>query len=250
MSDLKIQNLTKYIIDKKMQSGVAVIYEASATFKSNQINVILGPSGCGKTMLLKAICGLEAIDEGHIYFGDEEITNVEAKKRGFSYLSQNYALYPHLTVFDNVAYPLRLQKIEDEELRRRVRETLKFLNIEHLSSKKPKQLSGGQCQMVAIARSIIKHPRLILLDEPLSNIDMQSRQLFIETFKRIRSEYHTTMIYVTHALREAYQLADYIVIMDNGTIVEEGPIEALLSDKNSILVKDYVEVTSDVNLSS
>lgn len=249
MSNLILKHVSKYIIDKKKSEGVAVIYDANAIFQSGKINIILGPSGCGKTMLLKAICGLEAIDEGQIMDGEEDITNIEASKRGFSYLSQNYALYPHLTIFDNIAYPLRLQNVEATELRRRVRSMMSFLDIEALSSKKPKQLSGGQCQMASIARSMIKLPRVLLLDEPLSNIDQASRTLFINTFKKINKEYHTTIIYVTHNLREAYLLGDYVVIMDNGSIVEEGNIAALLQNKQSYLVQNYVEVDTNATIS-
>lgn len=249
MSNLTVQHLSKYIIDSKKKEGTAVLYDVNASFQSNAINIVLGPSGSGKTMLLKAICGLEPSDEGKILDGEDDITNIEARLRGFSYLSQNYALYPHLTVFDNVAYPLKLQNVEVIELRRRVRSVLSFLGIEALASKKPKQLSGGQCQMVAIARSLVKLPRVILLDEPLSNIDQSSRSLFMETFKRIKQEYHTTLIYVTHNLREAYLLGDYVVIMDNGTVVEEGYMEALLQNKQSYLVKNYLEVEQHASIS-
>lgn len=239
MSKIELQNVSKYIINKKTKVAIAVLFDVSCTFLDHSINVVLGESGSGKTMLLKSIGGIEQIDNGNIIFDNTDVTNTPPQLRNASYLSQNYCLYPHLTVFENIAYPLTVQKINEEEIKRRVEEMLSLFDISLLAQRKPKELSGGQLQRVALARAIIKRPDVLLLDEPLSNIDEQKRTIYMDELKALQKKLQLTIIYVTHHLREALYLSDQIVIMSNGTIVEVGNQLDLYNNKSSILYQEY-----------
>ncbi len=222
MPTVKLENLCKYYIDRKDNSATAVLYNVNALIPDGSFTVIMGPSGCGKTTLLKCICGLLDADDGDIYFDNEKITHLAPGRRNVSYVSQEYALYPHKTVFDNVAYPLQLAGVPDEEIRRRVQEVLSLLDIAPLSSRKPKALSGGQQQRVALARAIIKRPGAVLLDEPLSNIDPQQKNALMEVFRTVQQRLGISFLYVTHSSEEARCLAEHLLIMDNGEIVKSG----------------------------
>ena len=242
MAKIELKNVCKYFEDKKSNTATAVLYNVNAVFEDGKFNVILGESGCGKTMLLKSIAGLLSIDEGEIFFNDIDYTNVIAGKRNLSLLTQEYALYPHITVFDNVAYPLKIAKVPNDEIKRRVNEVLSLLNISLLSSRRPRQLSGGQQQRVAIARALVKNPDIILFDEPLSNVDPLLRHELIEEFLRLQRMLSITFIYVTHNISEATALADNIIIMHNGEIKCSGTKNELMKDKESYFYKNFVEV--------
>lgn len=242
MAKIELKNVCKYFEDKKTNTATAVLYNVNAIFEDGKFNVILGESGCGKTMLLKTIAGLINPDEGQVLFNDLDYTNVIPGKRNLSLLSQEYALYPHITVFDNVAYPLKIAKVPNDEIKRRVNEVLSLLNISLLSSRRPRQLSGGQQQRVAIARALVKNPDIILFDEPLSNVDSLLRRDLIEEFLRLQRMLSITFIYVTHNVSEATALADNIIIMHNGEVKCSGNKNELMKDKESYFYKNFVEI--------
>lgn len=241
MSKIELENATFYIIDKKKKNAYVILHELSCAFADNAINVILGASGSGKTTLLKIIAGIEKLNQGTLYFDDEDVTNVSPQKRNVAYLSQNYALYPHLTVFENIAYPLLVQKIDEEEIRYRVREVLELLSIDIIKNRKPRELSGGQMQRVAMARAIVKRPDILLLDEPFSNVDETFRTSSLTELIELQEKLQLTILYVTHSLKEASILNEHIYIMNQGKIVEKGNINSLIKDENSFFYNNFIK---------
>src|SRR3954454_24755054 len=190
--------------------------------ESGECLVLLGPSGCGKTTLLRLLAGLETLDAGEIWIGDRRVDQLEPARRDVAMVFQNYALYPHLSVFDNIAFPLRTRRIEPGEIDRRVRESAARVGLADLLARKPAQLSGGQQQRVALARAIVRNPTVYLMDEPLSNLDAQLRLQTRTELKRLHRELGTTMIYVTHDQGEAMTLGGRIAVMQRGAIVQIG----------------------------
>jgi ABC-type sugar transport system ATPase subunit len=188
--------------------------------------VLLGPSGCGKTTLLRLLAGLESVDSGAIWIGDRQVQHVAPAERDVAMVFQNYALYPHFSVFDNIAFPLRTRHVDRGEIDRRVREAAARVGLGDLLARRPAQLSGGQQQRVALARAIVRQPTVYLMDEPLSNLDAQLRLQTRTELKRLHQELGTTMIYVTHDQGEAMTLGSRIAVMLQGTIVQIGkPLE-------------------------
>jgi multiple sugar transport system ATP-binding protein len=185
--------------------------------------VLLGPSGCGKTTLLRLLAGLERLDAGAIWIGDRRVDQLEPASRDVAMVFQNYALYPHLTVFDNIAFPLRTRRVAADEIERRVREAATRVGLTDLVARRPAQLSGGQQQRVALARAIVRSPTVYLMDEPLSNLDAQLRLQTRTELKKLHRELGTTMIYVTHDQGEAMTLGHRVAIMQCGAIVQAGP---------------------------
>src|SRR4051794_69908 len=190
--------------------------------ESGECLVLLGPSGCGKTTLLRLLAGLETLDAGEIWIGDRRVDQLEPARRDVAMVFQNYALYPHLSVFDNIAFPLRTRRVEPAEIDRRVRESAARVGLVDLLARRPAQLSGGQQQRVALARAIVRNPTVYLMDEPLSNLDAQLRLQTRTELKRLHRELATTMIYVTHDQSEAMTLGARIAVMQRGTIVQIG----------------------------
>jgi ABC-type sugar transport system ATPase subunit len=190
--------------------------------ESGECLVLLGPSGCGKTTLLRLLAGLEQPDSGRIWIGDRMVNAVEPAERDVAMVFQNYALYPHFTVFQNIAFPLRARGAAPEEIDQRVRTAASRVALDHLLGRRPAQLSGGQQQRVALARAIVRNPSVYLMDEPLSNLDAQLRLQTRTELKRLHHELGTTMVYVTHDQAEAMTLAGRIAIMQNGAIVQIG----------------------------
>src|SRR3954469_20677123 len=194
--------------------------------ESGECLVLLGPSGCGKTTLLRLLAGLETLDGGEIWIGDRRVDQLEPARRDVAMVFQNYALYPHLSVFDNIAFPLRTRHVEAGEIDRRVREAAARVGLPDLLARRPAQLSGGQQQRVALARAIVRNPTVYLMDEPLSNLDAQLRLQTRTELKRLHRELGTTMIYVTHDQSEAMTLGSRIAVMRGGSIVQIGaPLE-------------------------
>ena len=185
--------------------------------------VLLGPSGCGKTTLLRLLAGLEDVDAGRILIGDRDVAEVKPADRDVAMVFQNYALYPHLTVFQNVAFPLRARRTSPEEIDRRVRAALARMDLTALVSRKPSQLSGGQQQRVALARALVRNPAVYLMDEPLSNLDAQLRLQTRTELRRLQQELRTTTVYVTHDQSEAMTLGDRIALLRDGSIEQVGP---------------------------
>ena len=201
----------------------------SCELEDGSINVIVGYSGCGKTTLLRTIAGFLEYD-GEIYYDDVEISNLTTQERNIAFVSQEYILYPHLTIFDNIASPLKIAKAPRDEIIRRVHEIADDLGISHCLTRKPKHLSGGQQQRVALARALIKRPCVFLFDEPLSNVDLPNKIEARTIIKNMIKKYQITTIYVTHDLNEALYLADNLIVMDEGKVVISGkPEDVLLS---------------------
>ena len=232
MADVNLKSV------KKTYDKTEVIHGVDLDINSGEFIVFVGPSGCGKSTLLRMIAGLEDITEGEISIGGEVVNEIIAAERGVAMVFQSYALYPHMTVFNNMAFALKQAKTPVDEINSRVLEAAKILQIESLFERLPKQLSGGQRQRVAIGRAIVRNPKVFLFDEPLSNLDAALRvQTRIEIAK-LHSQLTATMIYVTHDQVEAMTLADRIVVINQGVIEQVGtPIELYNSPKNQFVAE-------------
>lgn len=204
---------------KKYGDFVAV-NNISCDIKQGEFFTLLGPSGCGKTTLLRMIAGFNTIDGGNIYFDDKVINNIEAYKRDIGMVFQNYAIFPHMTVFDNVAYGLKERKVPKTEIRPKVMEALELVQISNLKDRKPSELSGGQQQRVALARAIVIKPGVLLMDEPLSNLDAKLRVQMRTIIRKLQKDLNITTIYVTHDQEEALAISDRIAIINSGHIMQ------------------------------
>ncbi len=206
----------------KRYEGFTAVKDFTLTMYDKEFIVLVGPSGCGKSTTLRMVAGLEEISDGEVYIGDRLVNDVAPKDRDIAMVFQNYALYPHWTVFDNMAFGLKLRKMPKEEIRKRVENAARILEIEALLDRKPKALSGGQRQRVAMGRAIVRDPAVFLFDEPLSNLDAKLRVQMRVEISRLHNRLQTTIIYVTHDQVEAMTLADRIVIMNEGRIQQVG----------------------------
>ena len=218
--DIRLSHLTKIFADKN--SEVRAVDDLDIVIPSGCLIGLLGPSGCGKSTTLYMIAGLLEPSSGQIFFGDEDVTALPAEKRGIGLVFQNYALYPHMTVKQNIMFPLQNMKLSKAEALARTQKYARLVGIEELLNRKPKQLSGGQQQRVAIARALVKEPRVLLLDEPLSNLDARLRLQTREEIKRIQRETGITTIFVTHDQEEAMSISDEIVVMKFGVEQQKG----------------------------
>ncbi|CCX51096.1 aBC transporter ATP-binding protein [Clostridium sp. CAG:226] len=202
--------------------------------------VLVGPSGCGKSTTLRMIAGLEEITDGELYIGDKLMNDVAPKDRNIAMVFQNYALYPHMTVYENMAFSLKLKKCSKEEIDKRVREAAHILNITEYLDRKPKALSGGQRQRVAIGRAIVRNPAVFLMDEPLSNLDAKLRNQMRAELIKLRQRIDTTFIYVTHDQTEAMTLGDRIVIMKDGFIQQVGTPQQVFDHPANLFVAGFI----------
>ena len=205
-------------IYKKYPGGVTAVSDFNLEIKDKEFIVLVGPSGCGKSTTLRMIAGLEEISEGELFIGDRLVNDVAPKDRKIAMVFQNYALYPHMTVSENMAFGLKLNKTPKEEIKRRVEEAARILDITHLLDRKPKALSGGQKQRVALGRAIVRNPMVFLLDEPLSNLDAKLRASMRTELTKLHDRVQTTFVYVTHDQVEAMTMASRIVVMKDGLI--------------------------------
>jgi len=212
MAKVELRNVTK-IYDKKK-----VIDNVSLTIEDKEFLILVGSSGCGKSTILRMIAGLEDITEGEILIDGKCVNSVPPKDRDIAFVFQSYALYPHMSVYENLAFPLKMKKVKKEEIDKKVRETAEKLDLTELLNRKPKQLSGGQRQRVALGRAIVRQPKVFLMDEPLSNLDAKLRIQMRAEIKKLHEELQTTFIYVTHDQTEALTMGDRIAIIDKGVI--------------------------------
>ncbi|RMH40088.1 MAG: sn-glycerol-3-phosphate ABC transporter ATP-binding protein UgpC [Deltaproteobacteria bacterium] len=222
MSEVRLTAITK------SYEGVArpAVRDLDLTIPSGELVVLVGPSGCGKSTTLRIIAGLEEPTAGRVFIGDRDVTGVPPADRDIAMVFQNYALYPHMTVFDNLAFALRLRRLSRDDIRRRVEQTAKALGIDAYLDRKPKALSGGQRQRVAIGRAVVRDPKVFLFDEPLSNLDAKLRSEMRQEIARIHQRSRTTSVYVTHDQVEAMTLADRIVVLRDGAVQQVGtPLE-------------------------
>ncbi len=234
MTRVKLENVTK------VYGAVVAVDHASLEIEHGELFTLLGPSGCGKTTTLRIIAGFEVPEEGRVYFDDEDVTFKKPYERGTAMVFQNYALWPHMTVYDNIAYGLRIRKIPENEIRRRVREVLELVKLEGMENRYPLQLSGGQQQRVALARALVVEPRVLLLDEPLSNLDAKLRVEMREEIKRIQKRLGITTIYVTHDQLEAMSISDRVAIMNEGRILQIGSPREIYFYPRSLFVADFI----------
>jgi len=219
--EIRMKNLTK-IFTSKNKKEVRAVDHVDLVIPSGKLIGLLGPSGCGKSTTLYLIAGLLKQNEGEIFFGDDEVTDTPPEKRGIGLVFQNYALYPHMTVRENILFPLQNLKVEKSEAIQRTVEMAQLVGLQEMLDRKPKELSGGQQQRVAIARALVKKPRVLLLDEPLSNLDARLRLQTREEIKRIQRETQITTVFVTHDQEEAMSISDEIVVMKDGVIQQMG----------------------------
>lgn len=235
---VKIDNVVK-----KYGDFVAVNH-ISCDIKQGEFFTLLGPSGCGKTTLLRMIAGFNSIEEGKIYFDDKVINNIEAHKRDIGMVFQNYAIFPHMSVFDNVAYGLKARKVKKEEIAPRVMEALKLVQIENLKDRKPSELSGGQQQRVALARAIVIRPSVLLMDEPLSNLDAKLRVQMRTIIKKLQKDLNITTIYVTHDQEEALAISDRIAILDKGKVMQIDTPEMIYKKPQNTFVAGFIGISN------
>ena len=220
--------------------GVVAVQGFNIEIDDKEFIVLVGPSGCGKSTTLRMVAGLEEISEGELYIGDKLMNDVEPRNRNIAMVFQNYALYPHMTVFDNMSFSLRLNKTPKDEIKRRVEEAADILDITQYLDRKPKALSGGQRQRVAIGRAIVRDPDVFLMDEPLSNLDAKLRNQMRAEIIKLRQRIDTTFIYVTHDQTEAMTLGDRIVIMKDGFIQQIGTPQQVFDHPANLFVAGFI----------
>lgn len=243
-----LQHLTKKFPnrDRKKSDDVIAVSDLNIEIEDGRLIGLLGPSGCGKTTTLNLISGLLKPTEGRIFFGDEDVTQLPPEKRGIGLVFQNYALYPHLTVRQNILFPLQnlkgKDKLSKEEMRQKVLEAAKLVQIDDLLERKPNELSGGQQQRVAIARALVKMPKVLLLDEPLSNLDARLRLQTREEISRIQKETGITTIFVTHDQDEAMSISDIIVVMKQGRVQQIGKPQDVYDSPDNLFVAKFLGI--------
>ena len=242
---IELQNLTKKFPARGRKGGeVTAVNDFSFEIPDGELIALLGPSGCGKSTTLNMICGLEKPTGGRIFFGKEDVTALPPELRGVGMVFQNYALYPHLTVRQNILFPLENLKGKDrpskEEMNRKAEETARLVQIEELMDRKPGELSGGQQQRVAIARALVKMPRVLLLDEPLSNLDARLRLQTREEIRKIQKETGITTVFVTHDQEEAMSISDHIAVMKDGVLMQSGRPQEVYDDPANLFVARFL----------
>ena len=227
-------------IYKKYPGGVTAVSDFNLEVKDKEFLVLVGPSGCGKSTTLRMIAGLEEISEGELFIGDRLVNDVAPKDRKIAMVFQNYALYPHMSVFENMAFGLKLSKVPKETIKKKVEDAARVLDITHLLDRKPKALSGGQKQRVALGRAIVRDPQVFLLDEPLSNLDAKLRAAMRTELTKLHNRVETTFVYVTHDQVEAMTMATRIVVMKDGLIQQVDTPQKLYDEPVNIFVAGFI----------
>ncbi len=232
--------LTLVDLTKRFGRSVVAVNNFNLEVEDGEFLVLLGPSGCGKTTTMRMVAGLEEVTEGSIYIGDRDVTDLAPRDRNVSMVFQNYAVWPHMSVFDNIAYALKLKKMSKQDIEKSVKEAARLTKIDELLERFPSQLSGGQQQRVAVARAIAVKPQIFLLDEPLSNLDAKLRVSTRTELKSIHAQTGATSIFVTHDQSEAMSMADRIVVMKDGEIIQIGSPEDVYHESNCLFVADFI----------
>ena len=235
MSSISLKNVYKIFED-----GTTAVNDFNLEISDREFIILVGPSGCGKSTTLRMIAGLEDITKGELKIGDRVVNDVAPKDRDIAMVFQSYALYPHMTVYKNMAFGLELRKVPKDEIDRRVREAAKVLDIEHLLKRKPRALSGGQRQRVALGRAMVRSPSVFLLDEPLSNLDAKLRTTMRTEIKKLHQRLGTTFIYVTHDQTEAMTMGDRIVVMKDGVIQQVDTPQNLYKHPLNMFVAGFI----------
>ena len=235
MASLQLKNIYKIY-----PNGFNAVKDFNLDIEDKEFIIFVGPSGCGKSTTLRMIAGLEDISSGELWIGDKMVNDVEPKDRDIAMVFQNYALYPHMSVYDNMAFGLKLRKVAKEKIDKQVHEAAKILDIEHLLDRKPKALSGGQRQRVAMGRAIVREPKVFLMDEPLSNLDAKLRNQMRAEIIKLRQRINTTFMYVTHDQTEAMTLGDRIVIMKDGYVNQIGTPQDLFDRPVNLFVAGFI----------
>lgn len=234
MAEVRLKNLTKRF------GNIVAVDSVSLDIQENEFLILLGPSGCGKTTTLRCIAGLETPDEGEIYIGGTLVNDLPPRERDVAMVFQSYALYPHMSVFGNLAYPLKIRKVQREEIEKKVERVAKLLKIEELLGRKPGQLSGGQAQRVALGRAIIREPKVFLMDEPLANLDAKLRVYMRAELKKLQNDLGVTTIYVTHDQVEAMTMADRVAVMNQGKLMQVGSGNKLYDHPENLFVAGFI----------
>jgi multiple sugar transport system ATP-binding protein len=235
MAGIRLEHIYKHYSDT-----VTAVKDFNLNIEDREFVVFVGPSGCGKSTTLRMVAGLEEISEGDLYIGDRRVNDVPPKDRDIAMVFQNYALYPHMNVYDNMAFGLKLRKFKKDEIRKRVGDAAKILGIESLLERKPAELSGGQRQRVALGRAIVREPQAFLMDEPLSNLDAKLRVQMRAEISKLHKRLQTTVIYVTHDQTEAMTMADRIVIMKDGLIQQIGSPKEVYDLPDNVFVGGFI----------
>lgn len=243
MSYLEIKNLQK----KYTKDGPLVVNNMNLSIEKGEFIVFLGPSGCGKTTTIRMISGLEDISGGEILIDGEDVIGKKPKDRGVSMIFQSYAIWPHMTVFDNIAYPLKLQKVPKDEIKKRVTAAAEATDIVGLLNRYPAQMSGGQRQRVAVSRAIVVKPKIFLMDEPLSNLDAKLRVEMRNAIKRIQQQFGITTVYVTHDQEEALAVSDRIAVMDGGVIQQIDTPQRVYQRPANRFVSNFIGLSNFLN---
>ena len=236
---LRIEHVSKRFT-RDGSTGVAAVSDVSLTVEPGELVTLLGPSGCGKTTTLRMVAGFEQPDQGRIFIADRDVTGLMVYRRNIGFVFQNYALFPHLTVFENVAYGLRVRGLRDAALRSRVGEVLELVGLPGYEPRYPNQLSGGEQQRVAVARAVVIEPELLLFDEPLSNLDARLRVQMRDELSRLQRQLRITTVYVTHDQDEAMAISDRIAVMRQGRIAQLGTAEDLYHTPASEFVAEFI----------
>ena len=252
MANVTLKNVVKKYDTK------TIINDVSLEIQDKEFLVLVGSSGCGKSTILRMIAGLEDITDGQIFIGDKCVNNVHPKDRDIAFVFQSYALYPHMTVYENIAFPLKMRNLKKDEIDKKVKEAAEILDLTEYLNRKPKQLSGGQRQRVALGRAIVRNPKVFLMDEPLSNLDAKLRIDMRMELKRLQKELGITTLYVTHDQEEALTLSDRIAVFNNGYVEQVGTPYEIYNESKSEFVCDFIgdinrlkgELLSEVNTQS
>ena len=239
---VKLENISKCY-----DEGKYIIKDLSLEVKEGEFLTLLGPSGCGKTTILRMISGLEKVTEGKIFIDNKDVTNLDSTEREVNTIFQNLAIFPHMSVYDNISFGLKIKKINRDEIKKRVDKILKLVDLVGFDNRMPAQLSGGQLQRVAIARGIIMNPKVLLLDESLCSLDLKLKRAMQIELKKIQKKLEITFIYVTHDQDEALTMSDRIVIIDKGEIQQDGTPQEIYQNPKTVFVADFIGESNIIN---